>query len=146
MSYTQPKRVTYTRSIAVTTATWAIAPPPGASAARVVDIGVSVTTTYNAVTTSARVGVGIASNVNIGGYVDLATTAAGSAVGFGTSFNKGANPLVPLIDLTGTANPSAISAYQPAVEALGPVLITFTANTGGSPAGAGIAEVTIDWI
>lgn len=146
MAYTEPKRVTYTRSVAVTNTTWAIQPPPGTSAGRVMDIQASVTTTYNAVTTSAKVQIGVANNLAVGGVLDLLTTAAGSAVGWFSQFRKGTNPLIPLLDLTGTSNPATISSnYPPAIEALGPVLITFVANTGGTPAGAAVVEVTIDW-
>jgi hypothetical protein len=50
-----------------------------------------------------------------------------------------------VIDLSAAANPSAITVAQPAIEALGPVLITFTANTGGTPAGAAVVDVTLAW-
>jgi len=143
MAYTNPKTVTYTRSTAVTTTTWAIQPPPGCTQVRVKDINASVTTTYNAVTTSAKVGVGVAGNVNAAGVLDLGTTAAGSAVGFGSQYKKGTNPTYGSLDLTGTSN--TISGTPVTPEVLGPVLITFTANTGGTPAGAAVVDVTLDW-
>lgn len=146
MAYTEPKRVSYTRSVGTTNTTWAIQPPPGTSAGRVMDMQASVTTTYNAVTTSAKVQVGFTNNLAVGGQLDLLTTAGGSAVGWNTQFNKGKNPLIPLLDLTGTTNPPAITSnYPAAIEALGPVLLTFVANTGGTPAGAAVVDVTIDW-
>jgi len=145
MAYSNPKFVTYTRSTAVTNATWAVSPPPGVTQCRVVDIQASVTTTYNAVTTAATLAVGVTNNLSVGGSLSFGTTAAGSTVGFTTQFNKGVNPLIPVIDLTGASNPAAISVSQPAIEALGPVLITFTANTGGTPAGAAVAEITLAW-
>jgi hypothetical protein len=146
MAYTNPKSVTYTRTITTgSNTTWEIAPPLGATQARVSGISVSATTTWTNTTTGGLVTVGIPSNTAIMGSLNLGTTASGSAVGFNTQFNKNVNPLVPVVDLTGTSNPSAISTFTPAVEALGPVQITFTSPTGGSPAGAGIAEVTIDW-
>lgn len=146
MAYTEPKRVTFTRSVAVTTTTWAVSPPPGCTQCRVTDIQASVTTTYNAVTTAATVSVGVTSNLAVAGSLSLGTTAAGSTVGLGSQFIKGTNPLVPLIDLSGTANPAAVSSpYPAALEALGPVLITFTANTGGTPAGAAVIDVTLAW-
>lgn len=146
MAYTDPIRVTYTRSVAVTNTTWAIQPPPGKTQGRVSSIQASVSTTYNAVTTSAYVAVGVTNNLTVAGKLDFLTTAAGAAVGLNIQYNKGTNPLIPVIDLTGTANPAAISSnYPAAIEALGPVLITFVANTGGTPAGAAVVDVTIDW-
>lgn len=141
-TYQNPTTVTYTRSVAVTTTTWAIAPPTGCTKARVKGISASVTTTYNAVTTPAYVRVGVANNIAVAAELNLSTTAAGASIGW--SARKGTNPLVPVIDLTG-ANNTAITTYPEVAEFLGPVLITFTANTGGTPAGAAVVEVTIDW-
>lgn len=142
-SYSDPLRITYTRSIATTTTTWAIATPPGCTHFRVADIQASVTTTYNAVTTPAKVGVGVAGNVNDAGYISLGTTAAGSATGLGSQINRGTNPKYQAMDVSGTSNTITGTPKIPTV--LGPALITFTANTGGSPAGAGVAEVTLEW-
>lgn len=145
MSYATPKYISYTFATAVTDTAWAIAKPAGATSCRVVDIQASVTTTYNAVTTAALIKVGVASNVAVAGYISLGTTAAGSAVGLGTQFTKGVNPLIPVLDLTATANPASTTTAVEALECLGPVLVTFTANTGGTPAGAAVATVTLAW-
>lgn len=143
MSYSNPKSVTYSRTIGVANATWAVTPPPGCTQCRVQSINASPTTTYNAVTTSAKVQVGVANNLAVGGALDIGTTAAGSAAGF--SVNKGVNPLIPLLDVSGTAAAATVSTAQAAIVANGPVLITFVANTGGTPAGAGSIDVTLDW-
>lgn len=142
--YDSPNRITYTRSIATTTTTWAVAPPLGCTRARLVDISVSATTTYNAVTTSATVGVGVSGAVNVLGVVTLGTVAGGASIGFGSQFSKNVNPSLDagVLGLGGSSN-TVTDGTHPVVT--GPILITFTANTGGTPAGAGIADVTIDW-
>ena len=149
MSYTNPKRVTYTRTVAgATTATWSISAPPGATQARVVDINASVTTAFVGTTTPAILGVGVAGNVNVGGYINFGTAGVpspvNSTVGWNTYFNKGVNPVYGTIDLTGASN--TITGTPTIPEVLGPVLLTLTASTGGVPAGAATVDVTIDWI
>lgn len=143
MSYSNPTRITYSRAIATTDTTWAVRRPLGATAVRVADISVSVTTTYNAVTTPAKIGVGVAGNVNDLGYVSLGTTAAGSTVGLSDQAVRDTNPNYQAFTLTGADNTLDTAETMP--DALGPVLITFVANTGGTPAGAGVADVTLDW-
>ena len=146
MAYSQPKSVTYTRTITTgSNTTWAVSPPLGCTQARVSGISVSATTTWTNTTTGGLVTVGVASNTAVMGSLNLGTTAAGATVGFNTQFNKNVNPLIPTVDLTGTSNPSAISVFTPVLECAGPILITFTSPTGGTPAGVGIAEVTLDW-
>lgn len=152
MAYTNPKVVSYTyTSSALTvgvTDTWKITPPPGCTQCRVVDINAYVTTTFTATTTSAYVAVGVPSNLTCAGKLSFGTTAATNTIGIGTQIVVGTatnNPLIPLIDLTGTANPAAISASQPAIEALGPVTVTTVAATGGTPAGAALINVTLAW-
>lgn len=142
-SYADPLVITYTRSTATTDATWAIATPPGVTHCKVLDIQASVTTTYNAVTTAAKVGVGVAGNVNDLGYISLGTTAAGSATGLGSQKIRGTNPNYEAFSVDGTTN--TITATDTVPDVLGPILITFTANTGGSPAGAAVADVTLAW-
>lgn len=141
MSYVNPKTVTYSRDLAVADAAWAVNPPPGATKVRVKDIQVSVTTTYTADTTAAILGVGVTGSTSALGYISLGTTAAGSAVGLSDQIVRGTNPAYGTLDLTGSSN--TLSGTLPEVS--GPILITFTANTGGTPAGAGVAEVTLDW-
>lgn len=143
MSYVQPLRVSYSRAIAHADATWAIATPRNCTQVRVADISASVTTTYNAVTTSAKIKVGVSGTLDALGSLDLATTAAGSGVGWSASYKKGSNPTYGSLDLTGTSN--TISGSPTTPEVSGPVLISFVANTGGTPAGAGNATVVLEW-
>ena len=143
MAYSAPIHQTVSRAIATSDFTVAVSPPKGATQCRVVGVSVNVTTTYNAVTTAAYVAVGVPSNLTVAGqYVIPATTAPYTS---GMAFVQGSNPLIPTIDLTGIANPSAISVAQPVIEALGPVTITFKANTGGTPAGAGTYDIILAW-
>lgn len=146
MAYTEPVRVSYTRTLGTSNVTWAVSPPPGKTQMRVADIQASVSTTFTNTTTSAKLTVGVTNNLAVAGSLDLGVTAAGSTVGLGSQFIKGTNPLVPVIDLSGTANPVAVtSPYPAAIEVLGPVLITYLAPTGGTPAGAAISEITLAW-
>jgi hypothetical protein len=108
-----------------------------------VDIQASVTTTYNATTTAAKVGVGVAGNVNDLGYISLGTTAAGSTTGLSSQIVRGTNPKYQAMELGGADNTIGSTETVPYVT--GPILITFTANTGGSPAGAAVADVTLAW-
>ena len=106
MAYSNPTIINYSRAIGVSNLTWAVSPPKGATQCRVVGISVSPTTTYNAVTTAAKVEVGVASNVAVAGTFSIGTTAAGATASM--TFTQGVNPLIPVIDLTGASNPSAI--------------------------------------
>jgi hypothetical protein len=149
MAYTNPKRVTYTRTVAgATTAAWSVSPPPGCDKFRVVDISASVTTAFVGTSTPARFGVGVTGNINDAGYIDFGTASVPSAVnttvGLGSVYNRGTNPKYTTIDLTGTANTSTAAANT-IPEVLGPALFTMTASTGGNPAGAAIVDVTLDW-
>lgn len=139
MSYSVPKSVTYTRTLGTANTTWAITPFPGCTQCRVQSINASVTTVYNVAT--AKVTVGVTNNLDVAGSLTLGTTAGGSAIGF--TINKNVNPLVPMIDISGAAAAAAISSFQQAVVANGPVLITF--NAGGAASGAAIADITLDW-
>lgn len=151
MAYTNPKRVTYTRTVAgATTATWRISPPVGTTQFRVLDIQASVTTAFVGTSTPAKFGVGVAGNVNAAGSIDFGTAgtpaAVDTTVAYSTYFNPTAatpNPTYSTMDLTGTSN--TITGAPKVPEVLGPVLLTMTASTGGSPAGAAIVDVTIDW-
>lgn len=148
MSYSNPITVNYSRATGTTDATWAISPPRGCTSCRIDSMSVHVTTTYNAPATSAILKVGVTNNLGILGSIDLGTTAAGSKVTL--TYNKGVNPLVPMLELSATTNPSTITAAQNVLECLGPVKITFVANTTAdaqnSPvAGAGMADITLTW-
>lgn len=149
MAYTDPKTVTYTRSVVHSAASvWSISPPPGCTQFRVKDISASVTTAFVGTTTPARIGVGVTGNVNDAGYIDFGTAAVPSAinttVGFKDQFSRNVNPKYGSMDLTGDANStSAAAGTTPEVQ--GPVKITFTPPVGGTIAGAAVVDVTIDW-
>jgi len=154
-SYKDPIPVTYTRIVAGDTAVaWTVAPPPGCNKVRLLDINASVSTTFVGDTTPAYISVGVPTNPTVLGQLAFGTAGAGSVqdtvLGWASQVKKtgvtGSNPIVALIDLTGTANPvAATSPYPAAIEALGPVSITVDAGTGGAVAGAAIAEVTLAW-
>lgn len=148
MSYENPVRVTYTRTVGTSNAAWTVSPPPGATKVRVADISASVTTTFNAVTTEATLGVGVTGNTDTLGKLAFGTTAAAAVLGFKTQKNYPAvtgtaNPTVPVLDLTGSSN--TISGTPSVAEVSGPILLTYTAMTGGTPAGAAIVDVTLEW-
>ena len=147
-TYANPLLITYTRTVAgATTATWSISPPPGCTKFRVESISASVTTAFVGTSTPGRVGVGVAGNVDAAGYINFGTAGTPSAVNttVGLKDHKviGTNPLYPTMDLTGANNTITTPVKIP--EVLGPVLITNTASTGGSPAGAATVDVTIAW-
>lgn len=147
MAYTNPVRVTYTRTVGTSDAAWTVSPPPGTTQVRVADISASVTTTFTATTTESTLGVGVAGNTDKLGKLAFGTTAAAAVLGFKTQRNRSGtgtqNPTIPLFDLSGTSN--TITGTPSAAEVLGPILLTYTANTGGTPAGAAIVDVTLEW-
>jgi hypothetical protein len=152
MAIANPKRLTYTRSVSAgTAATFVIATPPNVNAFRVVDINASVTTLYSG-GTGAQIGVGVTNNLNAAGVVTLgAAQAANTAIGLGSQYvkssspNVAGNPLVGLIDLTGTAAAAAVTApYPAALEVNGNLIITYTPNA--AVAGAAVVDVTVDWL
>jgi hypothetical protein len=161
MSYANAVDLTYTRSVATTTTSWVIAPPPGTSKCRVGDINVSVTTNYVGTTSPASISVGVTNNLSVLGTVNFGTAAspaqAGTALGWANQYNKSTNsngsstannPVVGLLELTGANNNAlAINSnglYNNAYEVLGPITLTFTAPVG-SPAGAATVDVTLIW-
>lgn len=149
MAYSNPILVTYTRSFTTADVAFTVAPPPGTSQFRVVDINASVTTSFVGTTSAANVAVGVPNNPAAAGQLSFGTVAApaqaGVALGFKSQFIKGTNPKVGLIDLTGTANPAAVtSPFPAALEALGPASITYTGPVGAA-AGAATVDVTLAW-
>ena len=155
-SYTNPILVTYTRTVAgESTAAWTVAPPPGCSKVRLVDINASVVTiSFVGSTTPATLAVGVPSNPSALGVLSFGTkdapSQAGTVLGWQSQVNKtgvtGSNPRVPVIDLNALTNPVlAATPYPAALEALGPVSISMTASTGGSPAGNALCDVTLAW-
>lgn len=147
MAYTNPIRVTYTRTVGTSDAAWTVSPPPGTTQVRVADISASVTTTFTATTTESYIGVGVTGNETTLGKLAFGTTAAAAVLGFKTQKNRSGtgtqNPTVPVLDLSGTAN--TITGTPSAAEVSGPILLTYHANTGGTPAGAAIVDVTLEW-
>lgn len=149
MAYTDPIRVTYSRTVGTSDAAWTVSPPPGKTQVRVADISASVTTTFNAVTTQATLGIGVAGNTDKLGKLSFGTTAAAAVLGFKTQKNYPAvvgtaNPTIPVFDLSGSSNTISGSTVKVA-EVSGPILLTYTAMTGGTPAGAAIVDVTLEW-
>lgn len=142
-SYSDPLRQTYSFSVGIADATWAIPTPPGCTTFRVADINVSVTTTFTAAANSAKLGVGVAGNVDDAGFVALNTTAGGSAVGWSAQKAAGTNPKYQAMDVSGTSNTITGTPKVPLV--LGPALVTFVADADVGAAGAGVADVTLDW-
>jgi hypothetical protein len=160
MSYANAVDLTYTRSVATTTTTWTVNPPPGTSKCRVGDINVSVTTNYVGTTSPAAFSIGVAGNTAVLGNVNFGTAAspaqAGTALGWASQYNKSTNsngsssannPVVGLLELTGANNTISTNSnglYNPAYEVLGPIILTFTAPVG-APAGAATVDVTLIW-
>lgn len=148
-SYGNPIRQSFTRTVdGATTATWSVSPPPGCTKVRVENISASVTATaFVGTSTPAQFSVGVAGNVNKGGYINFGAAGAGSAanstVAFKDQLVAGTNPVYNTIDLTGTSN--TITGTPTIPEVLGPVLLTMTASTGGSPAGSAIVDVVLAW-
>ena len=148
-NYEEPILVTYTRTVAgASTSTWSVAPPPGCDKVRVESITASVTTAFVGSTTPGQLSVGVAGNVAAAGYINFGTIAVpspiNSTVTLKDQFVKGVNPLYGTLDLTGLNNTITITAGKKIPQVLGPVLITNTAGVG-TPAGAGIAEITLAW-
>jgi len=147
MAYSNPIYQTVSRTVAGGTgASWTVSPPKGCNQCRVVGINASVTTNFVGTTAAATFTVGVPSNLAVAGSLAFGTTAAPAQAGvaLGLNFKQGINPLIATIDLTGTANPSAITVAQPAIVALGPVTLTFNAAVG-TPAGAAVVDVTLAW-
>jgi hypothetical protein len=147
-SYGSPIRQSFTRTVAgATTATWSISPPPGCTKFRVESISASVTTAFVGTTTPGQFSVGVAGNVNKAGYINFGTAgtpaAVDTTVAFKDQLSVGVNPVYNTVDLTGASN--TITGTPVIPEVLGPVLLTNTASTGGSPAGAAIVDVVIAW-
>lgn len=149
MAYSNPILVTYTRSVTTADVAFTVAPPPGTSQFRVVDINASVTTSFVGTTSAANVAVGVPNNPAVAGQLAFGTVgapaAAGAALGLKSQFVKGTNPKVGLIDLSEATNPAAVTLpYPAAIEALGPASITYTGPVG-APAGAATVDVTLAW-
>ena len=149
-SYDRPIYTTRTITIAgQTTATYSMSPPPGCTQCSVADMQASITgTAFAGNLTPGILSVGVAGNIAVAGSMTFGTAAtpspANSTVGYGAQRSAiGVNPVSTTLDLTGTSNTIVAGTRTP--EVLGPVLITYTASTGGSPAGSAIADITLAW-
>lgn len=91
------------------------------------DIHVSCTTLFTAVTTPAHVMVGTAADTDFNADFTLGTLAATDSVS--------------MIGSTGSVAALLNAAIAPDTQ----VEVTFTAPTGGSPAGTGTVTVCVDW-
>lgn len=128
MSYSLPNRRTYTfPAVAFGSGSAQSIKGPRGKAGRLVDIHVSCTVLFTAVTTPAYVQVGTASDTDYNANFALGTLAATDSVS--------------LIGSTGSAS----SLIQPIIDADTQVEVTFVAPTGGSPAGTGTVSICIDW-
>jgi len=105
-------------------------PPGGAGLGQVMDIQVSVSETFNAVTTAGLVQVGISGELDKYAELSMGTAAAGASYG---SYD------VSIFDET-ESNPGFINFADD-----GATIITFVAPTGGTPAGKGYVFTTIGW-
>ena len=128
MSYSLPNRRTYTFPAVNFGATSAqsIKGPAGKKGV-LVDIHVSCTTLFTAVTTQAYVDVGTAADIDYNAHFGLSTLAATDSIS--------------LLGSTG----SLAALIEPNIAADTQVEVTFTAPTGGSPAGVGTVQIVIDW-
>lgn len=131
--YDNPLTMTY--SIAAlafggASSTRGIKPPKNMNRGNVRDIMTSVTVLFTAVTTAAFLKVGHAGDDDYFAIVSMGTAAAGA--GYGLRDN---GSIFKMIDLLNDPTPGVLTQ----------ILLTFTASTGGSPAGTADVNVCIDW-
>lgn len=103
---------------------------PAGKKGRLVDIMVSATETFNAVTTQGFVRVGSAADADEFGELSLGTTEADTAV-------------------LASAQPGGLktdsNGQSVLIDADEDVQVAFVAPTGGTPAGMGYVQIWIDW-
>ena len=137
-TYDKPLTISYSfgeQDIAAAGAAFAIQRPAGVSSARVDEIHVSVTETFNAVTTQAYIRIGTASDADKFAELNMGTAAATD--GYGTNDDADAiKEAGKYIDLDRDGDSGA---------ALDQLEVVTVANTGGTPAGIGFVTVTISW-
>ena len=143
MSFSSPLNISYNFPVALTDTTWTIQAPSGMTSARMVDINLATTTTWTATTTSSLLKVGYTNSLSAMGLLTFRTTAAGTALGLADQYKRDSNPLSPVARLGAATNPVAVAGEG--TDILGPVKVTYVANTGGTPAGAGVVTVTLAW-
>jgi hypothetical protein len=113
----------------------AIQRPKGVSRARIEEIHVAVSETFNQVTTPAYVRIGTAADADK--FAELNMAAAAITDGYGTNDDQDAVKAAGLaIDLDRGGDAGA---------ALDQLEVTFVAPTGGTPAGIGEVTVVISW-
>jgi len=134
MSYDAPLRITYSRNaINFATSTSRILRGPKGKRGRVVDAQVSGTTLFTNVTTSGRLQVGVAGSaatLKANLDLDLGALAAGAAI-------NASNQAAAMIGQPGATIPYLAADTD--------FTISFVAPTGGTPAGIGDVDITIDW-
>lgn len=137
MSYSNPlHRITFALGIidfGSAPSNIALAVPKGMTAARIDEVSVSATETFNAVTTSGKLRIGTAGDADKFVELDCGTTAAGSSVGTkdDTDAIKAAGQS---IDLTSDGDSGA---------AVSELIVDFVAPVGGTPAGQGHVFVEV---
>lgn len=134
MSYSHPLRISYNfGSVAFSSgsSTRNIAVPAGKRFAKIREIHLDATVTFNAVTTPAKIQVGNGTTANKYADFSCATTAAGAAKAMASS--------------------DVVAAYREFIdcgsagENLTALKVSLIANTGGTPAGTGVPTIVIDW-
>lgn len=131
MSFGNPIVITYAiPAVNITAgAATAIKAPNGFSNGRILDVGCRVTTSFTAVTLAGRMKVGTTGAA--AAYADLMMATADGGTGAAAT------------DLWNTQNkPSAITEPDVTDEQ---IEVTFTAPTGGAPAGVGDFYITVAW-
>jgi len=114
---------------------FAIQRPKGATMARIDEIHVSVTETFNGVTTNAFTQVGTAGDPNK--FADMDMAAAAATDGYGTNDDPDAIlEAGQFIDLDRDGDAGA---------SLDQLEVAFIAPTGGVPAGIGYPTIVVSW-
>lgn len=113
-----------------TSTTRGIKPPKNMNRGNIRDITTSVTVLFTAVTTAAFLKVGTAGDDDYFASISMGTAAAGSGYGL-----RDAGSIFKMIDMKDDATAGVLTQ----------VLVTYTAATGGTPAGTADVNICIDW-
>lgn len=127
--YDNPRTITYSlgsHNFGAGAGAFAIRPPAGCKTGRVVDIHVMPTVTFTQVTTPAFVRVGTTGVP--AKYAELNLGAAAATDGYNLS-NTGVKP----------------QPFDMEADVISQLEVVFVAPTGGTPAGTGLVQVTVDW-
>lgn len=109
----------------------ALRPPPGLTRGKIVDIQVQVATLFTAVTTPAFIRLGSSGDADFYAELNLGTAAATDAYG--------------IRNIAGGYDAVVFRSIDIVQDNLAQVEVVFVAPTGGSPAGAGVVNITIAW-